>query len=229
MTYKRGYFEIGIYHIKSEVNIGTLWRSAYQLGASGIFTIGKRYNSQSSDTYNSTIHIPLRHYLHFNDLLANRPIGARLVGVEMGGLPLSDFSHPQQAIYLLGAEDHGLPNSIMEKCDMLVSLEAIRTLSYNVAVAGSLIMYHRTYGKWYHANGNKPMTYGNLYRYDKDTPLTEQVTAAVQHFERKHRDAPTAIWLHPDNAPDTKTIAGLKVVANSRVGTKTFEIVVDKE
>jgi hypothetical protein len=73
------------------------------------------------------------------------------------------------------------------------------------------------------------MTYGNLYRYDKNTPLTEQVTQAMAHFKRKHRDTPTAIWLHPDNAPDTKTFAGLKVVANSRVGTKTFEIVVDKE
>jgi hypothetical protein len=73
------------------------------------------------------------------------------------------------------------------------------------------------------------MTYGNLYKYDKDTPLAKQVTAAVQHFESKHGEKPTAIWLHPDNAPDTKTVAGLEVVADSRVGTKTFELVVDKE
>ncbi len=36
------YFEIGIFHPKTKENIGTLWRSAYQLGAAGIFTIGKR-------------------------------------------------------------------------------------------------------------------------------------------------------------------------------------------
>ena len=34
-----GYFEIGIYNGKTEVNMGTLWRSAYQLGASGIFIV----------------------------------------------------------------------------------------------------------------------------------------------------------------------------------------------
>jgi hypothetical protein len=73
------------------------------------------------------------------------------------------------------------------------------------------------------------MTYGNLYRYDKDVPLGEQVTAAVQHFQCKYGDTPTAIWLHPDNAPDAKTVAGLEVVKLYCIGTKTFELVVDKE
>jgi len=35
-----GYFEIGILHPRNSANVGTLWRSAYQLGASGIFIIG---------------------------------------------------------------------------------------------------------------------------------------------------------------------------------------------
>ena len=39
----RGYFEIGIYRTKCDANVGTLWRSSFQLGASGIFTIGKRF------------------------------------------------------------------------------------------------------------------------------------------------------------------------------------------
>jgi tRNA G18 (ribose-2'-O)-methylase SpoU len=55
-----GYFEIGINNGKTEHNIGTLWRSAYQLGANSIFTIGRRYNKQSSDTYNVPDQIPLR-------------------------------------------------------------------------------------------------------------------------------------------------------------------------
>ena len=41
------YFEIGVYHPKKEVNIGTLWRTAYQLGASVIFTIGLKDCSDS--------------------------------------------------------------------------------------------------------------------------------------------------------------------------------------
>jgi hypothetical protein len=32
----RGYFEIGIYRTKCAANVGTLWRSAFQLVCSGI-------------------------------------------------------------------------------------------------------------------------------------------------------------------------------------------------
>jgi tRNA G18 (ribose-2'-O)-methylase SpoU len=148
MAYTRGYFEIGIYHVKSEVNIGTLWRSAFQLGASGVFTVGKRYGKQASDTWYSTRHMPLRHYTTIGDLFDYRPSGARLVAVEMEGLPLSDFCHPEQAIYILGAEDHGLPDDIINHCEHHVSLESIRLPSFNVATAGAIVMYHRIFGKW---------------------------------------------------------------------------------
>ena len=137
------YFEIGIFHGKTEQNIGTLWRSAYQLGAAGVFTIGKRYKKQSSDTYKTIRHIPLRHFETFEDFLARRPVGAQLVGIETGGYNLGQFSHPKQAVYLLGAEDHGHPPDLIAKCDHVVSLEAIRYPSYNVTVAGSIVMYHR--------------------------------------------------------------------------------------
>ena len=39
----RGYFGIGIENIKTEANIGTLMRSSYAMGASFVFTIGRRY------------------------------------------------------------------------------------------------------------------------------------------------------------------------------------------
>ncbi|MFK5282415.1 TrmH family RNA methyltransferase, partial [Lacticaseibacillus paracasei] len=45
--------------------------------------------------------------------------------------------------YLLGAEDHGLPDVVIQRCHRLVSLESVRTPSFNVAVAGSLVMYDR--------------------------------------------------------------------------------------
>lgn len=141
----RGFFEIGVYHSKTEQNIGTLWRSAYQLGASGIFTIGRRYRGQSSDTCQAHRHIPLRHYQDFEEFNRFRPAGAILVGVEMGGIPIQEFTHPQRAIYLLGAEDHGLPPKIIERCNVLVSLSAVTRESYNVAVAGSIVLYHRCF------------------------------------------------------------------------------------
>lgn len=142
---ERGFFEIGVYHPKTEVNLGTLMRSAFQLGAAGLFTIGRRYKEQSSDTLKTWRHVPVRHYATFEEFQEARPMGARLIGVEMGGKPLGSTTHPQSAVYLLGAEDHGLPPEVLKACQQVISLEAIRTPSYNVAVAGSLVMYHRRF------------------------------------------------------------------------------------
>ena len=142
----KGFFEIGIYHVKTCSNVGTLWRSAFQLGAAGIFTIGKRYPKQASDTIKAFRHIPLREFLTFDEFLKSRPKGAVLIGIEMGGIPLSTFSHPQRAVYLLGAEDSGLPSYIRQQCNNIVSIEAIKTESFNVSVAGAIVMYHRCFG-----------------------------------------------------------------------------------
>ncbi len=142
----RGYFEIGIYQNKTPANLGTLWRSAFQLGAAGIFTIGHRYPIQSSDTLKTHRHIPLRMFDTFEQFQDARPFNCPLIGIEMGGKALSGFKHHERAIYLLGAEDHGLPAKILEKCQHIISLESINTNSFNVAVAGSLVMYSRQFG-----------------------------------------------------------------------------------
>lgn len=139
----RGFFEIGIYRGKTPANVGTLWRSAYQMGAAGIFTVGRRYPQQASDTVKAHKHIPCRQYDDFEAFIAANPYGAPIVAVEMGGRPLANFVHPERAIYLLGSEDFGIPPSVLAKCHHIVSLPAVRTESYNVAVAGSLVMYDR--------------------------------------------------------------------------------------
>ena len=144
----RGYFEIGVYHIKTPSNLGTLWRSAYQLGAAGIFVIGSRFQKQGSDTVKAYRHIPFREYRDFAHFQDSRPYDCMLIGVETGGRPLSGYGDPERGIYLLGAEDSGLPKDIQGKCQSIISLEAVNTISYNVAVAGSLVMYHRQYGNY---------------------------------------------------------------------------------
>lgn len=141
---KRGFFGIGIFHTKTSHNIGTLWRSANCFGASFVFTVGRRYKEQSSDTMKTGRHIPIYHYSDIEDLISHLPIGARLIGVEIDprSRPLSGFVHPEQACYLLGAEDHGLSTEAMRQCHDMVHIEgASRCL--NVSVAGSIVLHHR--------------------------------------------------------------------------------------
>jgi len=139
-----GYFGIGILHPKTAQNVGTLWRSAYQLGASVLYTIGARYKSSSTDTLSVPARIPLIELDEWSSFAAwAAPKSAVWVCVEMGGTPLSEFVHPRNAIYILGSEDHGMPKSVVRGCREVVSLESEMYGSYNVAVAGSIVMYDR--------------------------------------------------------------------------------------
>lgn len=140
-----GYFEVGVYMPRRQDNLGTLWRSALQLGAAGLFTIGQAYQRQASDVFHAPETVPLRHFPDLDAFLAARPSGAVLVGVEMHGTPLSRFKHPEKAVYLLGSEDMGLPPRALAACNQVVSLEAVRQESYNLAVAGSIVLYHRVF------------------------------------------------------------------------------------
>lgn len=138
-----GYFGIGIYHPSKQHNIGTLWRSATAFRANLLFTIGTKYSPQSSDTTRADNQIPLFTYSSFEDLRNHLPRKARLVAVELAenAQKLSDFVHPEQAIYLLGNEGSGLPKKVLEACHHIVEIPVAPCL--NVATAGSIIMYDR--------------------------------------------------------------------------------------
>ncbi len=141
----RGFFGIGVYHPKTEHNIGTLLRSAQNMGAAFVFTVGRRYQKQATDTGNATMHLPSYHHDTLDDLIRHLPHATPLVGVELDprATMLADYRHPERAAYLLGAEDHGLPPAVIDRCHSLVQIESDSPRSMNVAVAGSIVMYHR--------------------------------------------------------------------------------------
>ena len=138
----RGYFGIGIYRPKSTDNMGTLWRSAYLFGADFIFTIGHRYKHQPTDTLKATRHVPLFNYEDWDTFKKTQPENASIVIVEQGGKPLQEFKHPQGAIYVLGAEDEGVPEKY-QKGHSVIEIESNGISSLNVATAGTIILYDR--------------------------------------------------------------------------------------
>ncbi len=142
-NFENEFFGIGIQNGKTPENLGVLWRSAQNLGASFIFTIGNRYAKQACDTHNAVKSMPYFHYESFDDFFKNLPKGARIVGVELtdNAEDLETFHHPRRCVYLLGAEDHGLSNQAIENSHFLVKFKS--QLSLNVSVAGSIVMYDR--------------------------------------------------------------------------------------
>ena len=138
-----GFFGIGIFHGKTEENLGTLWRSADLLGANFIFTVGRRYRYQSTDTSKAFRHIPLYNYKDWDDFFCHIPYNCPVVAVELdrNSIPIKNYVHRKQCIYLLGAEDHGLPPEILKKCAEIIQLPG--DYSMNVATAGSIVMFDR--------------------------------------------------------------------------------------
>ena len=138
-------FAVGVDHPKHEVNIGTLWRSAFCLGASMLFTVGRRYEprQQRGDAVKAWRHLPLVHFSTWDDYRTHAPFGWTPVGVEIGreAEDLRAFAHPESCVYVLGAEDHGLTNEAAALCKALVVIPSRYCL--NVAVAGSIVMYDR--------------------------------------------------------------------------------------
>lgn len=141
----RGYFGIGIYMPKTSENIGTLWRSAHNFGASFIFTIGSRCIArQPSDTTMASHSIPFYSYPDLKSFIL--PSDCFLVGIEQHAKSVSikKHIHHERACYILGSEDNGLPEEVIEHCTGgIIHIDTPRCL--NVAVAGSIVMYDRQY------------------------------------------------------------------------------------
>jgi tRNA G18 (ribose-2'-O)-methylase SpoU len=142
----RGYFGVAVYRPKQESNVGSLWRSASAYGAAFVATVSERYERrQASDTTDTRRHVPLHHYTSINDLIEHLPEGCPLVGVELDprATLLSDYTHRERALYLLGSEDHGLPTDVLDRCHDLIQVPTVTPWSINVACAGAIVLSHR--------------------------------------------------------------------------------------
>lgn len=139
----RGYFGIGIFHNRSKRNIGTLWRSAKLFNASFVFTIQMRYKWQPTDTQKAWRHVPFFHYEDVDDFLKHIPHDCKLIGIELTeeATDIALFKHPERCVYLLGAEDTGLPEELLALCHQVVKLPGKHSM--NVSTAGSIVLYDR--------------------------------------------------------------------------------------
>lgn len=137
-----GFFGIGVRHWVHSENIGTLFRAAHSFGASYLFTIGRKYRGQCTDTSKSCGSVPYIHFKTDDDFLAHIPDYARLVCIEnsANARPIKNFCHFRQSIYLLGSETSGLPAKYTDKFPTII---LPGKLCLNVATSGALVMFDR--------------------------------------------------------------------------------------
>lgn len=138
-----GYFGIGIYGSKTPSNVALLLRSAAINEAAFVFTVGKRYERHVADTGKFYNHLPVLNFTDAEDFFDHVPYCCPVVAVELceGSKNLVEYKHRRNCIYLLGAEDHGLPEHVLKRCVETIQIPG--KSCYNVAIAGSIVMYDR--------------------------------------------------------------------------------------
>lgn len=142
----RGHFGIGIENGKNRANLGQLWRSAACFNADYMFTIGGRYQNTKADTI--WRHTPFYEFEDVPSWLCGLPKDTRIIAVEVPddtpwdeSTPLAKFKHPERAMYVLGAEDHGISGDVLDVIDDLIYVPTSQCM--NVAITGSIVLYDR--------------------------------------------------------------------------------------
>jgi len=92
---------IGVFGAKSEKNLGTLWRSGYQLGAAEVFVIGERFRTESKKRQKDKL------------LRVKQNLGRSRMLRSDDSIPLHEFQGPAQMVlfFLLF-----LPHSALALC-----------------------------------------------------------------------------------------------------------------
>lgn len=136
-------FAIGIEYGKNSLNVGTLMRSAWNMGAAMVFTVGRRYKREPSDVTATWKKLPILHFDDWDSARRNLPMDWVPVAVELaeGAESLVTFEHPRCAVYILGPEDGSISYGAISPVRRRVVIPS--RLCLNVAVAGSIVMYDR--------------------------------------------------------------------------------------
>lgn len=134
-------FKLIIFNISKDLNIGTLYRSAYAFGVDEILLVGRRRFKVTGAS--GTHHIAkTRHFLTMPEAVAYcREEGFAIYGVEIGGTPITECRFDEDIAFVMGNEGRGISDA-GEFCDRIVTVPQWGGVpSLNVAVATGIVMF----------------------------------------------------------------------------------------
>jgi len=104
---------------------------------------GKRYERAAqfnTDTKNIGQTIPL---IKVNTLLDNISENTKIICVELveGAIPLPEYQHPDNAMYIFGPEDGTISQDVIDKADAVVYIPTIGCM--NLAATVNVVLYDR--------------------------------------------------------------------------------------
>ena len=141
----RGFAVVALDRVKNDINLGSAMRAAGAFGAAMVVASGRRLRPGCTDTERAHRHMPL---VRVDHVLSALPFDCIPVVVERHprATPLESFRHPERAYYIFGPEDGFVLSEVLERCPLLVSIDAG---SLNLAAAVNVVLYDRSLkSKW---------------------------------------------------------------------------------
>lgn len=137
---QRGFFAVGLDNPKTSANVAGAIRACGCYGASMLAISGLRYKAHSCDTQKYWRKSPL---LQVDDLHSIIPYGAVPVAIELAddAVSLVDFTHPERAFYVFGAEDNTLGERVLKWCPHRVMIPTRYCM--NLAACVNVVLYDR--------------------------------------------------------------------------------------
>ena len=138
---------IGLVNPKGPTNVGTVMRAAGCFHANEVLYTGTRYAraaqyevKTNTDTHKSRNNIPLT---QVDCLLSQKTEDMKVVCVELcvGATSLTEFAHPDQALYIFGPEDGSISQEIIDQADHVVYIPTKDCL--NLAATANVVLYDR--------------------------------------------------------------------------------------
>lgn len=140
---QNGFACIGLFNPQSPENMGAVMRAAGCFGVHSVFYTGQRYdraNRFRTDTKKNHLRIPL---IGVDDLQDIIPMDCVPVAVELlpGAKPLTEYRHPERALYIFGPEDGSLDERVTAWCSDVVYVPTEGCL--NLAATVNVVLYDR--------------------------------------------------------------------------------------
>jgi tRNA(Leu) C34 or U34 (ribose-2'-O)-methylase TrmL len=144
---KNSHVSIGLINPKDAQNVGSVLRAIGCYQANDVYFTGTRYEhalKHNTDTHNvalSSLISKVESMVEARD--EHMPVGTKIVCVELveGAIPLPEYTHPENALYVFGPEDGNLKQGLVNAADEVVYIPTVGCM--NLAATVNVLLYDR--------------------------------------------------------------------------------------
>jgi len=179
---KKPQVSLGLVNPKSPDNVGSVLRAAANYGVDKVFYTGDRYRraiERKARTVDMSRKVSKDVLLTQQDSLSDvvtKEMKIVCVEFALNAIPLPDYVHPENALYIFGPEDGSIDQAIIDKADDVVYVPTVGCMNLSASV--NVLLYDRLCKTGNYAAGN------TLIRENRDTNNRLEVPTATTNKVR---------------------------------------------